>query len=164
MKPRAPGDEYSLPAEGALLPRHRQIELATLTDTFGYLLRRAWRDVDRRFQHHFRTVDLTAPQFAIMILLDRNSYCTPGDLVQPMGISQNNLVGIVGDLIQRGYVRKDTHPDDRRARVLTLTPAGRDALQAAYAAHEAYTDEYADRIGPENLRELVRLLRMFDRG
>ena len=164
MKPRAPGDDYTSPAEGAPPPRHRPIELATLTDTFGYLLRRAWRDVDRRFQHHFRTVDLTAPQYAIMILIDRNSYCTPGDLVQPMGITQNNLVGIIGDLIQRGYVRKDTHPDDRRARVLTLTRDGTDTLHAAHAAHEAYANEYAARIGTDNLRELVRLLRMFDRG
>lgn len=140
------------------------MDLATLDDAFGYLLRRAWRDIDRRFQHHFRTVSLSPPQYAIMILIDRNGACTPGDLVQPMGISQNNLVGIIGDLIKRGYVRKETHAEDRRARVLTLTDDGRVALDAAHEAHAAYNQEYVDRIGKENLTELVRLLQMFDRG
>ncbi len=144
--------------------RDRDMDLDLLTDAHGYLLRRAWRDVDRRFQYHFRTVDITAPQYAIMILIDRNAECTPGDLVTPMGISQNNLVRIVGDLIDRGYVSKVMHPHDRRARILTLTDPGRTALAAAHAAHAAYEREYVDRIGADNLRELVRLLNLFDRG
>lgn len=144
--------------------RERSMDLGLLTDAYGYLLRRAWRDVDRRFQHHFRTVDLTAPQYAILILIDRNENCTPGDLVAPMGISQNNLVRIVGDLIDRHYVTKETHPHDRRARRLALTDAGRAALRTAHEAHAAYDREYEQRIGTDNLKELVRLLNLFDRG
>jgi DNA-binding MarR family transcriptional regulator len=144
--------------------RTRQMDLGVLSETFGYLLRRAWRDVDRRFQYHFRTIDLTAPQYSILILVDRNADCTPGDLVEPMGITQNNLVGIIADLIDRGYVRKDMHGADRRARILTLTDAGRAALAEAHIIHQAYADEYEQRIGADNLRQLVRVLAMFDRG
>lgn len=140
------------------------MELDILSTTFGYLLRRAWRDVDRRFQYHFRTLQLSSPQYSILILIEANADCTPGDLVQPLGISQNNLVGIVGDLIARGYVRKEAHAGDRRARTLTLTDAGRAALAEAHRAHDAYTEEYVRRIGADNLRALVGLLSMFDRG
>jgi hypothetical protein len=78
--------------------------------------------------------------------------CTPGDLVQPLGISQNNLAGIIGDLIDRGYVRKAAHSQDRRARILALTDSGIALLAEAHAAHAAYTAEYTQRIGAENLR------------
>ena len=141
-----------------------KLDLGILDQTFGYLLRRATRDVERRFQFYFRTVELTAPQFAIMILIERNADCTPGDLVQPIGISQNNLVGIIGDLVERGYVRKETDARDRRARILSLTDAGREALATAHEAHSVYMKEYLDRVGEGNLAQLVRLLRMFDRG
>jgi DNA-binding MarR family transcriptional regulator len=164
MKRHHPSDTYSpLPAPGPP-GRARAMDLDMLGETFGYLLRRAWRDVDRRFQYHFRTIGLTAPQYSIMILIGRNTDCTPGDLVQPMGISQNNLVGIIADLIERGYVRKEAHAGDRRARILSLTDEGRAALAEAHEAHASYTEEYIQRIGEENLRELVRVLTMFDRG
>ncbi|MDB5685069.1 MAG: MarR family transcriptional regulator [Sphingomonas bacterium] len=140
------------------------MDLNVLGDTFGYLLRRAWRDVDRRFQYHFRTLRLTAPQYSILILVNANPDCTPGDLVQPLGISQNNLVGIIGDLIDRGYVRKAAHSQDRRARILALTESGSAVLAEAHAAHAVYAAEYLRRIGADNLRELVRLLTMFDAG
>jgi DNA-binding MarR family transcriptional regulator len=81
-----------------------------------------------------------------------------------MGISQNNLVGIVGDLIERGYVAKKTDPHDRRARVLTLTPEGSKALDEAHEAHALYQAEYVERIGADRLKDLVKILRMFDRG
>lgn len=143
-------------------PRSSALQLDPLVDAFGFLVRRAWRDIERRFQHHFRTVALTPLQFSIMILLERNVTCTPGELVQPLGISQNNLVGIVDELIGRGYVAKQVHAEDRRARVLTLTDAGHEALTRAHAAHAQYTKEFVERVGSDNLRDLVRLLKLFD--
>ncbi|MCP2169204.1 MarR family winged helix-turn-helix transcriptional regulator [Goodfellowiella coeruleoviolacea] len=38
---------------------------------------------------------------------------------------------IVDDLEQRGYVTRSVHPDDRRCKVVTLTPAGTDAAEQA---------------------------------
>ncbi len=140
------------------------MDMGILIDTFGYLLRRGWRDADRRFIYHFRTLDISAVQFSVMVLIDRNPGCTPGDLVVPMGITQNNMVGIIADLIKRGFVTKKTDANDRRARMLTLTPEGVKMLAAAHAVHDEYLAEYAERIGAGNLKELVRLLRMFDRG
>ncbi|WP_404714116.1 MarR family winged helix-turn-helix transcriptional regulator [Sphingomonas sp. MMS24-J13] len=140
------------------------MDMGILIDTFGYLLRRAWRDADRRFAHHFRTLDISAVQFSVLELIDRNPGCTPGDLVMPMGITQNNMVGIIADLVKRGFVTKKTDAHDRRARKLSLTDEGATMLSAAHAVHDLYLAEYAQRIGAGNLKDLVRLLRMFDRG
>jgi DNA-binding MarR family transcriptional regulator len=164
MKPGETDSDAASPEELASAGRGAPMEMGILNETFGYLLRRAWRDVDRRFTHHFRTIGLTAPQFSIMILIRENSGCTPGDLVAPMGIGQNNLVGIVGDLIKRGYVTKTTDQSDRRARILTLTPEGSKVLDEAHEVHDLYQAEYVERMGADRLRELVRILRMFDRG
>ena len=138
------------------------IQIDPLVDAFGFLVRRAWRDVERRFSYHFRTVALTPLQFSILILLEHNNTCTPGELVLPLGISQNNVVGIVAELMQRDYVTKQVHAEDRRARVLALTDAGHDVLKAAHEAHAAYTKEFVQRVGADNLRELVALLKLFD--
>lgn len=38
---------------------------------------------------------------------------------------------IVDDLARRGLVERTTHPDDRRCKIVRLTPAGRDAADEA---------------------------------
>jgi DNA-binding MarR family transcriptional regulator len=164
MKAARPIYQEASPDEVTGAARDAPMDMGILIDTFGYLLRRAWRDSDRRFVYHFRTLDISAVQFSVMVLIDRNPGCTPGDLVVPMGITQNNMVGIIADLIKRGFVTKKTDANDRRARILTLTADGAKMLIAAHAVHEDYLAEYAERIGGGDMKELVRILRMFDRG
>ncbi len=138
------------------------MDLGILSDTLGYLLRRASRDIDRRYQQHFRVLDLSSPQFAALILIDRNEQCTLGDLVRPLGIGQNNMAGLIGELIDKGWVRKETSASDRRARTLTLTDAGRALLADAMSVHARFVDEYSARLGPQRVRDLAQLLQGFE--
>jgi len=47
-------------------------------------------------------------------------------LAQAMGLRRTTLRDIVARLIERGHVREEPNPNDRRSTLLTLTPAGQE--------------------------------------
>lgn len=64
---------------------------------------------------------------------------------------------IVDDLEERGLVRRRPHPDDRRAKLVSLTPTGR----AAVARAERILDEPPAALrdlAPDDLTALLRVL------
>src|SRR6478736_7827726 len=107
------------PAAGPPLPNMGRLESVP-----GFLLGRAWRDAQRRFERHFAGLQITAPQYAILILLEANEGLTPGQLAVGVGMGHNNLVVILDDLVDRGMVERTPCIDDRRKKRLSLTKAG----------------------------------------
>jgi DNA-binding MarR family transcriptional regulator len=47
-------------------------------------------------------------------------------LAQAMGLRRTTLRDLVARLIERGHVREEPNPNDRRSTLLTLTPAGQE--------------------------------------
>lgn len=82
---------------------------------------------------------VTLPRFDLMAQLHRAADgMTLGDLSRRMMVSNGNVTGLVERLVADGQVERTTHPTDRRAAVVRLTPAGRDAFAAMAAEHEGW--------------------------
>ncbi len=75
--------------------------------------------------------------------IGRNPGMTVGDLLGILRITKQSLARVLNELVSRGYVAQATGREDRRQRLLTLTPAGlelehrlfdrqRDRITAAY--------------------------------
>jgi DNA-binding MarR family transcriptional regulator len=52
-------------------------------------------------------------------------------LAEALGTDPPYVTVIVDDLVSRGYVTRQPNPADRRSRLVTITPAGRDAAAVA---------------------------------
>lgn len=68
-----------------------------------------------------------------------------------------NVTLIVDDLEQRGLVERRTHPEDRRAKLVSLTAAGRAAAARAQEILDEPPAALRD-LPPEDLATLVRIL------
>jgi DNA-binding MarR family transcriptional regulator len=55
---------------------------------------------------------------------------TPGELGRRLGLTSGGVTALAGRLIEAGHVERRRHPRDRRMRVLTVTKAGREHLDA----------------------------------
>jgi DNA-binding MarR family transcriptional regulator len=73
-------------------------------------------------------------------------------------IDRTTMVSLIDDLERAGYVTRERNPGDRRAYVITLTPAGKRAQTRAEKAVDTRALEFFGRLPEAERQELHRLL------
>lgn len=87
-------------------------------------LRQAARHVTKFYDKALAPVRLGLNQYAILSKLERHGPRTICDLAQLLVMDRSTLGHLVRPLEKRGLVRLDAPEEDRRSRVIALTPAG----------------------------------------
>jgi DNA-binding MarR family transcriptional regulator len=87
-----------------------------------------------------------------------NGPLTVSDLAARLQISKQGAGQIVDDMQRRGYVESRPDPDDRRARLISLSPRGAQALAEARRFHRSYERRLVRQHGPEPVADLRRML------
>ena len=86
-------------------------------------------------------------------------------LAEHLGISRQAAAQLVDELTAKGYVQRQPHPDDARARLITLTDKGWACTQAAEAAIADTVRPWATALGERRLHALRNdLIRIAPRG
>ena len=84
-----------------------------------------------------------------------------GELADRAAVSRPTLTVALDTLEQRGLVRRERVPGDRRGIRLELTDSGRDALRAA---EDALSDELASLIPPGDVDDVLAGLTVIGQG
>jgi len=100
------------------------IDLGPLKGLVGYHLRRASAALGADFARAVEGTGMRQVLFGILSVISANPGINQGNVGRVLGIQRPNMVVLVNDLIQRGLVERIVDAADRRAFVLTLTPAG----------------------------------------
>ena len=79
-------------------------------------------------------------------------------LAEALCMDANNVVLLLNELEDRGYVARRRDPDDRRRHIVELTAGGRRALLHAERAQESIEDEVLRALDPHERATLWRLL------
>ena len=87
-------------------------------------LRQAARDVTKLYDEALGPVGLGLNQYAILSKLERSGSRTICDLAARLAMDRSTLGHLLRPLEKRGLVRLDAPEEDRRSRVVALTPAG----------------------------------------
>lgn len=80
---------------------------------------------------------------------------TTGELATHLGVSKQAAAQMVTALVQKGYVRRRTHPADGRARLLVLTKRGVACTQAAEACAAEAAGQWVEVIGRSRLSAMA---------
>jgi len=80
------------------------------------------------------------------------------ELADAFCMDANNVVLLLNELEQLGYVTRLRDPSDRRRHLVALTPAGRKALGLAERAQEAIEDDVLQALDPGERATLWHLL------
>jgi Transcriptional regulators len=141
--------------------KEKGFDLAGLEHTFGFLLHAAWRDALKAFNAFFAGTDMTPSAYAVLMLIQSNPGCAPGDLSEIMGITSNNMTRTLDDLVARKLAVRRVSDADRRVRLLYLTDAGVAFLKELRRRHAAYEAHFDEQIGAERIAALCDILRRF---
>jgi DNA-binding MarR family transcriptional regulator len=90
--------------------------------------------------------------------------CPQHELAEAFCMDANNVVLLLNEIEQLGYVTRLRDPSDRRRHLVQLTPTGAKALSLAERAQEAIEDDVLQGLDAEERATLWRLLTQALRG
>ena len=82
----------------------------------------------------------------------------PGELARRAGVTPQAMAEFVRYLESRGYVERTADPTDGRARLVHLTPRGREAAAAAHVVFARIEDRWKRTLGAERYKQLKEML------
>ena len=94
-------------------------------------LRRILRASETNARALARETGLTTAQLVVLQIVADVGETTPKGIAERAGTAQATITALVEKLYRRGYVERRRGERDRRQLWLTLTPAGREALDEA---------------------------------
>ena len=125
---------------------------------------RAWQLLVRFFfaqREHLPTsgneLELSPTQCHVLHLLEPGQALPMGRLAQTLACHASNITGLVDRLEARGLVRRRPAIDDRRVKVLELTPDG-SRLRAQMLKRMTTSASPLSKLSPQQQRALVRIL------
>jgi DNA-binding MarR family transcriptional regulator len=124
-------------------------------------VQRAARMVARRFDEALRPLGLTNGQFSLLTSLNREEPATMGAVAAVLAMDRTTLTAALKPLQRAGFVEVRIDLEDRRTRLLTLTPAGRALLASAvpvWNRTHAQVEGLLDRTDPDGMRRDLRAL------
>jgi MarR family transcriptional regulator, organic hydroperoxide resistance regulator len=102
--------------------------------------------------------ELSAAQCHVLHLIEPDQSIPMGRLAQALACDASNVTGLVDRLESRGLVRRHSSAEDRRVKVLELTPAGV-RLRSTVLERMTTPPESLARLPAGEQRELVKILK-----
>lgn len=104
---------------------------AIVTGSPGFLCRRVLQVAQAYFQRETGEMGLTLRQFSLIFLLSRHACLSQIGFARLFGLDPSTCAVIMKNLLARKLLERRTSAEDARERVYSLTPLGRDMLEAA---------------------------------
>ena len=116
------------------------------------------RELDRVFAQH----GLTGGDFDVLATLRRHGEpfrLTPGELSRTTMVTTGGMTKRLDRLEERGLIRREDDPRDRRGKLIALTDHGRDLVDRTVEAHLQNEERLLAPLSGEKREQLAGLLR-----
>jgi len=136
-----------------------------LREWMDVFMHRSWRS----WRHYAKSTGLSMEQFSVMMQLHHHGSCGMSRISDRFETTPAAASQLVEKLVQSGYIERTEDPSDRRAKLLQLSPRGREVIQAGFHERHRWMDELMKALTPEErikvneaLSILTRTVRQFD--
>lgn len=103
-------------------------------------------------------------ELLVLVRLAREGPSSPSDIARHEQVTSQAIAGVVRGLEARGLVTRDAHSTDGRRTLITITRAGRAAVQSHdQAAMEAMVDVLGDYYSSGEIRRLASVVPLLNR-
>ena len=94
----------------------------------GFLIGRVGKLASRRFAQALETIDLKPPHAAVLMTLRDGGALTQQALGERLQMDPSNLVGVLNELEENGWVLRRRDPADRRRHIVEISNGGADRV------------------------------------
>jgi DNA-binding MarR family transcriptional regulator len=120
-------------------------------------LRRTARAVTKMYNHELRDTGLELTQFTLLMALNLTGEVTQGNLGKLLALDTTSLTRMLRLLIKRGWIGVKAG-EDRRQRLLRLTPSGQQKLEQSQRDWERAQKRLRQSLGEARWTQMGGLL------
>src|SRR5579859_1067006 len=96
--------------------------------------------------------------YSVLLALDRSAIRTQAALAEAIGADKTRIIAILDELQQNGLIERVPDPEDRRARLLEITKAGRQRKDAVQAAIQTGEERWLGTLSAADRATFLRVL------
>ena len=124
-------------------------------DTFTHRSMRDWL-------RYIKSRGFTLPQFFLLMHLRHREHCGISDISEHMEITNAAASQLVEKLVQAGFLERVEDPDDRRAKQVSLSPAGEELVQKGITERSLWIDVLAEKLNSEERKKIAAALEILN--
>lgn len=117
------------------------------------------RMVTRIYQPLLEKLDLTYPQFLVMLVLWEHKKMTVGQVGKKLYLNTNTLTPLINKLIDKKYILKNRSLEDERIVYISLTKAGKELQENASDIPECIVNSSGMNL--EDIQTMKKLMDQF---
>ena len=133
------------------------LDLETLP---GHLIRRLQQMAVAVFMQETDAYGLTPVQYSVLQGIENASGIDQKTLARSIGFDTSTIGSVIDRLEVRGWVKRNSSPEDKRVRLLTLTEEGHQLLEAVVPSMLLAQERMLDPLSKEDRVEFMRMLRI----
>ena len=114
--------------------------------------------VDQYMQAGLAARGLSRARATVIWQLRRQGPTTQQQLARTIGVTARNITALVDGLAEAGFVRRDPHPDDRRAVLVRLTDDGLAVTDRLTADYESAAARLFTGLPAEQVQQFLTML------
>jgi MarR family 2-MHQ and catechol resistance regulon transcriptional repressor len=123
------------------------------------VMMKAHRSLQRLATWSIDAADVGLSDFAVMEMLLHKGPQPVNEIGRRIELTSGAITTAVDRLESRGLVTREAHESDRRARIVRLTPRGKEQAVNVFASHKAAMDSAATGLSKNERATLIRLLK-----
>ncbi len=106
---------------------------------------------------------VTLTEFGVLEALFHKGPLTHGEIASRVLLANSSITYVIDKLEDRGLLRRRPSEEDRREKIVELTPDGQSKIEDAFPEHAALIDDLMADLGLEEKREVASRLRRIER-
>jgi MarR family 2-MHQ and catechol resistance regulon transcriptional repressor len=121
-----------------------------------------WKAYDAMREHarrHIHSLGIGLTDFGVLEMLLHKGSLPVNIIGARLRLTSGSITTAVDRLEAKGLVERRNDPEDRRTRIVCLTPAGETLIASAFADHAAFMETAASGLTPEERDAVVELLK-----
>jgi DNA-binding MarR family transcriptional regulator len=125
----------------------------------GYNIRRLQQIAVAIFLEETQGFGITPVQYAALQAVGLEPRIDQRTLARTIGFDTSTIGSVIDRLESRGLMQRNAHPEDRRVRLLTITPDGQQLLDDAEASVQRAQERMLQPLAPEQRPVFMDMLR-----
>jgi MarR family 2-MHQ and catechol resistance regulon transcriptional repressor len=127
------------------------------------VLAKAFRAMKRHAERSLEDIEMNLSDFAILELLLNRGQQPVNTIGQRINLTSGSVTTAVDRLEARGLVKRSNDPEDRRTRIVSLTPEGKKCISKIFGHHKEVLDRAAEGLSKSERETLIALMKKLGR-